>query len=61
VSSDVTFATQMPTGVRMLMTDTVALDDDPNEGGDTDGLDGSAEHTLSFTEDDVLHPNRGTT
>lgn len=58
-TSDVTFETQNPTGVRLLLEDTVTLDDDPNEGGDEDGLDGHQEYTLDFTEDDFYHPQQG--
>ena len=58
-TSDVTFETQNPTGVSLLLEDTVTLDGDPNEGGDEDGLDGHREYTLDFTEDDFYHPQQG--
>jgi hypothetical protein len=61
-TSEVTFESQNPTGTDILLTDSVTLDDDANEGGDEDGLDdldAQESYTLEFTEDDFFHPNQG--
>jgi hypothetical protein len=58
-TSEVTFETQNPTSTRLVLNDTVTLDDDANEGGDQDGLDGHREYTLDFTAADYYHPQQG--
>lgn len=59
-TSYVTFEAQPPTGTRILLQNTVALDgDDASGGGSPAGLDGVAYYQLSFSADDFQHPIQG--
>jgi hypothetical protein len=60
LDADVTFESHPPTGpVRVLLTDTVFIGEDDNNGGGSEaGLDASKTYTLDFTGIEP-HPNQG--